>query len=196
VIKCCEHAALANLCTLNAAYRFIFTEIAFHYVVSRSPAAWAGSDKEEENMSVTYLTREGYKKLEDELEYLRNVRRKEIADRLREAMEGDDLGLDPDAEFEAAKNDQAFLEGRIKELEILLASARVIEEKQHSDTVQVGSRVTIQEEGAEPEEYIVVGAAEADPRQGRISHVSPLGKALIDHKEGDVVLLIQPGGSV
>jgi transcription elongation factor GreA len=146
-------------------------------------------------MSITYLTPEGYKKLEDELEFLRTVRRKEIADRLREAMEGDDLGLDPDAEFEAAKNDQAFLEGRIKELDFVLASARVIDEHEHSDTVQVGSHVTVQEEGSEPEDFIVVGAAEADPRQGRISNVSPLGKALIDHKSGDVVTVDAPGGT-
>lgn len=146
-------------------------------------------------MSTTYLTPEGYKKLEDELEHLRTVKRKEIADRLREAMEGDDLGLDPDAEFEAAKNDQAFLEGRIKELEILLANARVIDENHKTDTIQVGTHVTIQEEGASsPEEYIIVGAAEADPRQGRISNVSPLGKALIDHRQGDVVRVEAPAG--
>lgn len=145
-------------------------------------------------MSTTYLTPEGYKKLEDELETLRTVKRKEIADRLREAMEGDDLGLDPDAEFEAAKNDQAFLEGRIKELEILLSNARVIDENHKTDTIQVGTHVTIQEEGSNPEEYIIVGAAEADPRQGRISNVSPLGKSLMDHRKGDVVRVEAPAG--
>jgi transcription elongation factor GreA len=148
-------------------------------------------------MNITYLTREGYKKLEDELEYLRTVRRKEIADRLREAMEGDDLGLDPDAEFEAAKNDQAFLEGRIKELEILLASARVIDEnnKPSTDSVQVGTRVTIQEESSEPETYIIVGAAEADPTEKRVSNESPLGKALMDRRAGDVIQVDAPGGT-
>ena len=147
-------------------------------------------------MSVTYLTLEGSQKLEDELEHLRTVRRQEIADRLREAMEGDDLGLDPDAEFEAAKNEQAFVEGRIKELEILLASARLIDEsKKKLDIIQVGSKVTIQEDGAAPEIYVIVGAAECDPREGRISNESPLGQALMDHRVGDVVTVNAPAGA-
>jgi transcription elongation factor GreA len=146
-------------------------------------------------MSVTYLTLEGYEKLEAELENLRTVRRQEIADRLREAMEGDNLGLDPDAEFEAAKNEQAFLEGRIKELEILLASARLIDENKKSDSVQVGSKVKIQEEGVDPEDYVIVGAAECDPREGRISNESPLGQALMDHRVGESVSVIAPAGT-
>jgi len=146
-------------------------------------------------MSVTYLTLEGYEKLEAELENLRTVRRQEIADRLREAMEGDDLGLDPDAEFEAAKNEQAFLEGRIKELEILLASARLIDENKKSDSVQVGSKVKIQEEGVDPEDYVIVGAAECDPREGRISNESPLGQALMDHRVGESVSVHAPAGT-
>lgn len=146
-------------------------------------------------MSVTYLTFEGYEKLEAELENLRTVRRQEIADRLREAMEGDDLGLDPDAEFEAAKNEQAFLEGRIKELEILLASARLIDENKKSDSIQVGSKVKIQEEGVDPEDYVIVGAAECDPREGRISNESPLGQALMDHRVGESVSVHAPAGT-
>jgi len=146
-------------------------------------------------MSVTYLTLEGYEKLEVELENLRTVRRQEIADRLREAMEGDDLGLDPDAEFEAAKNEQAFLEGRIKELEILLASARLIDENKKSDSIQVGSKVKIQEEGVDPEDYVIVGAAECDPREGRISNESPLGQALMDHRVGESVSVHAPAGT-
>jgi transcription elongation factor GreA len=146
-------------------------------------------------MSVTYLTLEGYEKLEAELENLRTVRRQEIADRLREAMEGDNLGLDPDAEFEAAKNEQAFLEGRIKELEILLASARLIDENKKSDSVQVGSKVKIQEEGVDPEDYVIVGAAECDPREGRISNESPLGQALMDHRVGESVSVHAPAGT-
>ncbi|MCJ7533271.1 MAG: transcription elongation factor GreA [Anaerolineales bacterium] len=146
-------------------------------------------------MSVTYLTFEGYEKLEAELENLRTVRRQEIADRLREAMEGDNLGLDPDAEFEAAKNEQAFLEGRIKELEILLASARLIDENKKSDSIQVGSKVKIQEEGVDPEDYVIVGAAECDPREGRISNESPLGQALMDHRVGESVSVHAPAGT-
>ena len=97
-------------------------------------------------MPTSFLTREGYAKLQDELDYLRTKKREEIAQRLHEAMEGGELI--ENAEYEAAKNEQAFVEGRIKELEILLATARVIDESQHSNgAVQVGSTVTIQEEG-------------------------------------------------
>jgi transcription elongation factor GreA len=145
-------------------------------------------------MQNKFLTREGYKKLQEELEYLRTQRRQEIAQRLHEAMEGGELI--ENAEYEAAKNEQAFVEGRIKELEILLATARVVDEIPATDTVQVGSRVVIQEEGSDtPEEYIIVGAAEADPSAGRISNESPLGKALLNKKAGDLVQVDAPAGS-
>jgi transcription elongation factor GreA len=144
-------------------------------------------------MPATFLTREGYKKLQDELEYLRTYKREEIAQRLHEAMEGGELI--ENAEYEAAKNEQAFTEGRIKELEMLLASARVIDENTPVETVQVGSQVTIQEEGGDPEVYTIVGAAEANPAQGRISNESPLGKALLNHKAGDRVQVDAPAGS-
>lgn len=141
-----------------------------------------------------FLTREGYAKLQEELEYLRTKKREEIAQRLHEAMEGGELI--ENAEYEAAKNEQAFVEGRIKELEYLLASAKIIEEGgAHGNVVQVGSRVTIQEEGAEPEVYTIVGAAEANPVLGRISNESPLGKALIGKKAGDNVQVDAPQGS-
>ncbi|BAJ65014.1 MULTISPECIES: transcription elongation factor GreA [Anaerolinea] len=141
-----------------------------------------------------FLTREGYAKLQEELEYLRTKKREEIAQRLHEAMEGGELI--ENAEYEAAKNEQAFVEGRIKELEYLLASAKIIEEGgTHGNVVQVGSRVTIQEEGAEPEVYTIVGAAEANPVLGRISNESPLGKALIGKKAGDNVQVDAPQGS-
>ncbi len=144
-------------------------------------------------MPTSFLTREGYLKLQEELEYLRTVRRQEVAERLHEAMEGGELI--EDAEYEAAKNEQAFVEGRIQELEILLANARVIEETNHAGVVQVGVTVTVQEEGAEPEVYTIVGPAEANPRNGRISNESPLGRALLDHRAGDVVRVDAPGGS-
>jgi len=134
-------------------------------------------------MPPTFLTREGYLKLQEELEYLRTVRRQEVAQRLHEAMEGGELI--EDAEYEAAKNEQAFVEGRIQELEMLLANARVIEATTHADLVTLGATVTIQEEGAEPEVYTIVGPAEANPRNGRISNESPLGRALIDRRPGD-----------
>ncbi|HSO27658.1 MAG TPA: transcription elongation factor GreA [Anaerolineales bacterium] len=146
-------------------------------------------------MANSYLTREGYNRLQDELEHLRTVRRQEVAERLHEALEGGDLGVDPDAEYEAAKNEQAFVEGRIKELEMLLSQARVVDAPKDSDTVTVGSKVTILEDGGEEEAYNIVGAAEADPRSGRISNESPLGKALMGKRVGDEVTVNAPQGS-
>jgi transcription elongation factor GreA len=144
-------------------------------------------------MPPSFLTQEGYDKLQEELKYLRSVKRQEVADRLHEAMDGGELI--EDAEYEAAKNEQAFVEGRIQELEILLANARVIEENTKKDTVQVGAKVTIQEDGQDPEEYTIVGPVEARPRNGRISNESPLGRALMDHRAGDNVEVEAPGGS-
>ncbi len=146
-------------------------------------------------MHPSFLTREGYDKLQEELVILRTVKRDEIASRLHEAMEGGELI--ENAEYEAAKNEQAFTEGRIKELEILLATARVIDEGTAAvEAIQVGSRVTILEEGLTAEEsYTIVGAAEANPAKGRISNESPLGKALLGHKTGDRVQVDAPAGS-
>jgi transcription elongation factor GreA len=147
-------------------------------------------------MSVTYLTKEGFQKLQDELDDLRTSKRQEVAQRLHEAMEGGELI--ENAEYEAAKNEQAFVEGRIQELEIILAAAHIIDEASaHLDPtlVQVGDTVTIMEEGGDPEEYTIVGAAEADPRHGRISNESPIGKALLNHHTNDVVTVEAPGGS-
>ena len=144
-------------------------------------------------MPTSFLTREGYQKLQEELDYLRSQKRQEIANRLHEAMEGGELI--ENAEYEAAKNEQAFVEGRIKELEILLATARVITEAEKAETVQVGSKVTIKIESDSPEIYTIVGAAEANPRAGRISNESPLGKSLLSKKVGDHVQVEAPGGA-
>jgi len=146
-------------------------------------------------MPPTFLTKEGFEKLQDELEYLRTVKRQEVADRLHEAMEGGELI--ENAEYEAAKNEQAFVEGRIQELEMLLATARVIEDdkKRKVDSIQVGSTVTIQEDGYEEETYTIVGAAEANPRDGKISNESPIGKAILNHRAGDEVQVEAPDGS-
>jgi transcription elongation factor GreA len=148
-------------------------------------------------MPPSFLTREGYQRLQEELEHLRTVKRQEVANRLREAMEdgGGDMGVDLDAEYEAAKNEQAFVEGRIQELEMLLANARVIQETGAREVVEVGATVTIQEGKNEPESYTVVGRAEANPREGRISNESPLGRALMDHRAGESVRGEAPGGS-
>lgn len=146
-------------------------------------------------MPTSFLTREGYAKLQDELEYLRTKKREEIANRLHEAMEGGELI--ENAEYEIAKNEQAFTEGRIKELELILATARIIDDAQHqaSGLIQVGSTVTIQEESADPEVYTIVGSAEADPVTGKISNESPLGKALLNHKAGERVQVDAPQGA-
>ncbi len=144
-------------------------------------------------MPTTYLTRHGFEKLQDELDQLRTVKRKEVADRLHEAMEGGELI--EDAEYEAAKNEQAFVEGRIQELEMILASARIVDETSKREIVQVGAHVTIQEADSEPEKYTIVGHAEANPREGFVSNESPLGRSLMDHRAGDVVRVDAPGGS-
>lgn len=144
-------------------------------------------------MTVTFLTPEGYQKLEEELEYLKTEKRQEVAERLHEAMEGGELI--EDAEYEAAKNEQAFVEGRIQELEILLANARVVENTGDNEVVGIATKVTIQEDGNEPEEFVIVGPAEANPRDGRISNESPLGRALMDHRAGDTVIVDAPDGS-
>ena len=140
-----------------------------------------------------YLTPEGAAKLRAELENLTTVKRQELSKRLREAIQMGDLS--ENADYINAKEDQAFLEGRIQEIEAALRTAVIIENK-HSDVVNVGSNVTVQEEDLDPETFYVVGAKEADPRNGRISNESPIGSALMNHKAGDVVEADTPGGKI
>jgi transcription elongation factor GreA len=142
-----------------------------------------------------YITAEGLKKLEEELEHLRSVRRQEVALRLREAIQGGDELID-NAEYEAAKNEQAFVEGRIIELERMLAKAQIIEHKKKSDTIEIGSTVTIKEGNKKPEIFTIVGAAEADPKNGLISNESPLGSALLSKQVGDTVEVEAPDGVI
>jgi transcription elongation factor GreA len=145
-------------------------------------------------MTATFLTKEGFEKLAEELEDLRINKRKAVAERLHEAMEGGELI--ENAEYEAAKNEQAFVEGRIQELEVILATARIIDGKNtHASNIQVGDTVIVKEGNGDPEEYTIVGAAEANPRQGKISNESPLGKALLTHQAGDEVNVEAPGGT-
>lgn len=147
-------------------------------------------------MPTNFLTKEGFQKLQEELDYLRTAKRQEVAERLHEAMEGGELI--ENAEYEAAKNEQAFVEGRIQELEVLLATAQIIEENhktKKNDAIQVGSKVTIKEGNFEAETFTIVGAAEANPREGKISNESPIGKAILSHKLGDVVKVETPGGT-
>jgi transcription elongation factor GreA len=141
----------------------------------------------------TYLTPEGENKLKAELAELKGNRREELAQRLRAAIQMGDLS--ENADYHKAKEDQAFLEGRIQEIEATLRTAVIIEKKL-SDTVTVGSLVTIQEDNFTPETYHLVGAKEADPRNGKISNESPIGKALMDHKVGDIVETETPAGKI
>jgi transcription elongation factor GreA len=141
----------------------------------------------------TFLTPEGAAKLRAELSELTGPRREELAQRLRSAIQMGDLS--ENADYHKAKEDQAFLEGRIQELEAVLRTA-VIVEKTQSDVVAVGSTVTVQEDNFSPETYYIVGAKEADSRNNKISNESPIGKALMDHKVGDVVEAETPGGKI
>lgn len=141
----------------------------------------------------TYLTPEGAAKLRAELIELTGPRREELAQRLRSAIQMGDLS--ENADYHKAKEDQAFLEGRIQEIEAVLRTA-VIVEKTQSDVVAVGSTVTVQEDNFSPETYHIVGAKEADSRNNKISNESPIGKALMDHKVGDVVEAETPGGKI
>jgi transcription elongation factor GreA len=153
------------------------------------------SSRKNEMPNNNFLTKEGFQKLQEELDYLRTAKRLEVANRLHEAMEGGELI--ENAEYEAAKNEQAFVEGRIQELDLLLATAKIIEDngKKKSDMVQIGSKVTIKEGNFEAETFTIVGAAEANPRDGKISHESPIGKAILNHKLGDTVKVETPGGT-
>jgi transcription elongation factor GreA len=141
----------------------------------------------------TYLTPEGETRLKAELEELTGPRRQELAQRLRAAIQMGDLS--ENADYHKAKEDQGFLEGRIQEIEAILRMAVIIEKK-HSDVVTVGSHVTIQEADYPPETYHVVGAKEADPRNGKISNESPIGRALLDHKVGETVQADAPDGKI
>lgn len=140
-----------------------------------------------------YLTPEGEKAMRAELAILKGPERDAIAKRLREAIQMGDLS--ENADYHKAKEDQAFLEGKIQELEYILQRAEIIDrESVRRDKVDVGVHVTIQEESFEPETYFIVGAKEADPRNGRISNESPVGKALLGARVGDEVTVTTPAG--
>ena len=142
-----------------------------------------------------YLTAEGAARLKVELERLKGPERDEIAKRLRAAIQMGDLS--ENADYHKAKEDQGFLEGSIQELEYLLKNATIIEESSEPrHIVQVGARVTVQEEDYPPEKYHLVGAKEADPRNGRISNESPIGSALIGKKVGETAVARTPAGEV
>ena len=140
-----------------------------------------------------YLTRQGLKKFEDELQYLIQDRRVEVSERIRRAKEFTDT-VD-NAEYDDAKADQAFIEGRIADLEYQLANAEIIDEHPAVDFVRLGSKVTVSDASDEREEYTIVGSAEADPRHGFISNESPVGRALLGKRVGEETDVVAPGGS-
>ncbi len=141
-----------------------------------------------------YLTKKGRKKLEEELIYLQDTKRQEVASRLHEAME--DGELIENAEYEAAKNEQAFVEGRILELEHMLSAAQEIKRRRSTDMVRIGSTVEVREDGSPVETYTIVGIAEANPKDGLISNESPLGRALLEGKIGDKIKVKAPAGDL
>ncbi len=143
----------------------------------------------------SYLTKEGRAKLEAELEHLRSVKRVGVADRIQKAKE---LGGTVDnAEYDDSKNEQAFVEGRILTLERIIDDAILIgDEATHSDKVNLGAHVTVLNQNKAEEEYTIVGSAEADPGEGRISNESPVGKALLNKKVGEEVNVNTPAGTV
>jgi transcription elongation factor GreA len=142
-----------------------------------------------------FLTSEGAEKLKAELEELKGPKREEMAKRLRSAIQMGDLS--ENADYHKAKEDQSFMEGRIQELEYLLKNATIVDVADvPTDSVQVGSRVTVQEADYPPETFYMVGAKEADPRSGKISNESPIGRVLMGGHVGDEVTATTPGGEI
>lgn len=142
---------------------------------------------------IHYLTPEGKQKLEQELIELTTNGREELAMRLKNAISMGDLS--ENADYHKAKEDQGFLEGRIQEIESILNNAEVIEAQSSYSEVSLGAKITIKEDGVPAETYHLVGIKEANPREGRISHESPIGKALLGHKVGEVVKVSLPNNN-
>ncbi len=144
-------------------------------------------------MDKMVLTKEGLAKLQEELEYLKNEKRHQVADRIKQAKEFGDLS--ENAEYQEAKEEQAFVEGRILELDSIIKTAFVAEKKNGSDKVSIGSKVTVEKNG-DKSEFTIVGSTEADPINSKISLDSPLAQALIDKKVGDETEVELPAGKV
>jgi transcription elongation factor GreA len=142
----------------------------------------------------TILTPEGLRKLEEELEFLKSVKRKEVAERIKQSKEFGDLT--ENSEYEDAKNEQAFVEGRILTLEGMLRNVKVIDNHDvRSDVVTIGSTVQLTDEEGEDLTYTIVGSAEADPLHDRISNESPVGRALLGKRKGQTVTVQAPAGT-
>ena len=140
-----------------------------------------------------YLTLEGKKKLEEELHYLTTIRRMEVAEAIKSAKEEGDLS--ENSAYDEAKLQQGFLEGRVQTIEVQLRNAVLIQNG-HSDRIGIGSTVTVSEDGSDKETYRIVGSAEADPLEGKISNESPIGQALLGAKVGETVTAETPGGAL
>jgi transcription elongation factor GreA len=143
------------------------------------------------NNKPTYLSKEGLTKLRSELDEMISVKRPEVANRIHDAKEHGDLS--ENAEYEDAKNEQAFVEGKIQTLEALIKNATIIDENHSTEHVQIGSTVSVEStDGAET--FTIVGSAEAKPGEGRISNESPVGRALLGKRKGDKILVRVPAG--
>lgn len=142
------------------------------------------------------LTDEGLKKLEDELEQLKTIKRKEISEKIKVALSFGDLS--ENSEYDEAKNEQAIIEARIATIEAMLKNVKLLDDDEIStETINVGSKVTLKDiEFNEELTYYIVGSTEADPEKGRISDESPIGKGLLGHKNGDVVEIDAPAGVI
>ncbi len=146
---------------------------------------------------VTLVTKDGLDKLKEELDHLKTVKRKEVAERIKEAISYGDLS--ENSEYEEAKNEQAFLEGRVLELEAKVKHARIITETRKTKSVQLGSTVHLRNltKGKdELEIYTIVGSTETDVFDGRISNESPVGSSLLDKQKGDKIKVVVPAGAV
>ena len=143
-----------------------------------------------------FFTPEGLEKIENEIEYLKTVRRKEVSERIKVALGYGDLS--ENSEYDEAKNEQAQVEERIAKLEMMLRNAKIIDEKDlNTDVVNIGSSVKVRElDTMEEDEYTIVGSAEADPLEGKISNESPVGSRLIGNRVGDVVEVEVPDGII
>lgn len=142
------------------------------------------------------VTAEGLKKIESELDHLKSVRRREVAERIKQAREFGDIS--ENSEYEDAKNEQAFIEGRILTLEKMLRNARILDESENDpNVVGLGSTVQIKDmEFGDTMEYTIVGSMEANPEKQKISNESPVGKALMGQRAGSMVEVAAPGGTV
>lgn len=144
---------------------------------------------------VIFLTSDGIEKIKAELDHLKNMVRIELAQRLRAAIQMGDLS--ENADYISAKEEQGFVEGRILELENVLKKAQVIKEsKEDKNIIAIGSKVIVREGDFPEETFYIIGSKEADPQNGKISYESPIGKALLGHKVGDMVSVETPDGSI